>query len=57
MGCLLQINYTASKSADSGNWLAAILLIVGLSFPLQFKQIGSMVPMSAVSQWQEAYCC
>jgi hypothetical protein len=35
-----------SQSADSGNWLAAILLIVGISFLLEFKQISSSMPIS-----------
>jgi hypothetical protein len=29
-----------SQSADSGNWLAAILLIAGINFPLKFERIN-----------------
>jgi hypothetical protein len=46
----------ASQSDDSENWLVAILLIAGIRFPLQFKRIRSIMPISAISQWREAYC-
>jgi hypothetical protein len=36
--------------ADSGNRLAAIVSIAGLSLPLQFKQIRGGMPISAISQ-------
>jgi hypothetical protein len=33
-----------SQSADSGNWLAAILLIAEINFPLKFERIyGGML--------------
>jgi hypothetical protein len=43
-------------SSDSGNWLAAILLIVGRSFSLQFEQLSSGKPISAINQQREACC-
>jgi hypothetical protein len=30
--------------------------IAGISLPLQIKQIDSGTPLSAISQWREAYC-
>jgi hypothetical protein len=45
-----------SQSADGRNWLAAILLIAGIGFALQFEQISGGVPISNISQWWEAYC-
>jgi hypothetical protein len=43
-----------SQSLDSGNRLAAIVPIAGISFPLQFKRIHSSLPISAISQQREA---
>ncbi len=40
----------ASQWADSSKWLAAILLIAEIIFPLQFEQISSDMPISAISQ-------
>jgi hypothetical protein len=45
-----------SQSADGRNRLAAIVSIVGISLPLQFKQISGGTPISAISQKREAYC-
>jgi hypothetical protein len=45
-----------SQSSDTGNGLAAIVSISGISFPLQFKQICSGKPISAISQQRQAYC-
>jgi hypothetical protein len=42
----------ASQSAERGNWLAAILLRVGIGFPLQFEQTSCGMPISTISQWQ-----
>jgi hypothetical protein len=39
-----------------GIGLATILLLAGMSSPLQFEQIGSGMLISAISQWREAYC-
>jgi hypothetical protein len=46
-----------SEPADSGNRLAAIVSIAGISLPLQIKRIISGTPISAISQLLEAYCC
>jgi outer membrane protein assembly factor BamE (lipoprotein component of BamABCDE complex) len=43
-------NDSANQSPDSGNQLAGILLIAGISFPLKFKLIVSGMPISAISQ-------
>jgi hypothetical protein len=56
MGRPLQMTDAGSQSADGRNGLAAILLIAGMSFPLQFEQISSGMPISAISQWRETYC-
>jgi hypothetical protein len=45
-----------SQSSDSGNMLASIGSIAGISLPLKFKQICSSMPISAISQQPEAYC-
>jgi hypothetical protein len=50
MGLPLQIT-------DCGNWLAAILLIAGISFQLQLEQISSGMSISPISHWRETYCC
>jgi hypothetical protein len=52
-----QINDSGAPTADSGNGLAAILLIAGMSFPLQLEQVSSRMPISAIRYWREAYCC
>ncbi len=39
-----------SQSANSGNRFAAIEPIAGISLLLQFKQIRSCMPISAISQ-------
>jgi hypothetical protein len=46
----------ASQSAYSGNWFALVLLIAGISFPLQFERTSSGIPISAISQWREVHC-
>jgi hypothetical protein len=46
----------ASQSADRGNRLIAMLLIAGISFPLQFERIISVMPFSTISQLLQAYC-
>jgi hypothetical protein len=33
-----------------------LFLIAGISFPLQFQRICSIMLIPAISQWQEAYC-
>jgi hypothetical protein len=43
------------QSADSGNGLAAILLIAGIGLLLLFKQINSGMPISANRQQRKAY--
>jgi hypothetical protein len=53
----IQWGARCNQPADSGNWLAAIVSIAGISLPLQIKQIISGTPISAISQLQEAYCC
>jgi hypothetical protein len=53
MGLPLQIAHSGSQSSESGNELAAIVSIAGISFPLHFKRISGM-PISAISQQQEA---
>jgi hypothetical protein len=54
MGHLMQITVVTSQSADNGNWLAAIMLIAGISFPLQFERNSSSLLIFGISQWQEA---
>ncbi len=51
-----QITDRGDPTADSGNGLAAILLIAGMSFPLQFEQVSSGMPISVIRYWREAYC-
>jgi hypothetical protein len=41
MGRLLLITDSSKPSADSGYWLAVILLTVGISFALLLKQLNS----------------
>ncbi len=38
-GHLLQITDSANQLAESENWLAAVLLIAGINFPLQLEQV------------------
>jgi hypothetical protein len=45
-----------SQPADSGNRLAANVSIAGISLLLQIKRIICSTPISAISQWWEAYC-
>jgi hypothetical protein len=56
MGRPLQITDGGSQPADSGNRLAAIVSIAGISLPLKIKRIISDAPISAISQQREAYC-
>jgi hypothetical protein len=46
----MQITDSVSQSAYSRHCLAAILLMAGISFLLQFEQISSGIPISAISQ-------
>ncbi len=53
---LLQTD-SGSQSADSGSKLAAIVSIAGISLPLQLKRFSSDMPIFAITQQREAYCC
>jgi hypothetical protein len=44
-----------SQPTDSGNELAVIEPIAGISLPMQFKQMSSGMPMSAHRQWRDCH--
>ncbi len=52
----LQIADSRKPTSDSGNMLAAIVVVAGISLLLQFKQIRGGMLISAISQQQEACC-
>jgi hypothetical protein len=56
-GAYCQQLIEANQLSDSRKWLAVVLLLTGISLLLQFECIDSGIPISAISQWWEAYCC
>jgi hypothetical protein len=49
-GCPLKITDSRKPTADSRNWPAAILLIAGISFTLQFHDVCHGMAIFAISQ-------